>query len=130
MPTIAIKDYVWSDIDNTLKPKNDGDVVIDTDVTAIINSLNNIIRTVPGSRRMLPTFASPTFYLLFEPIDDITARKIAEGILEAIEIWEDRINVTGFDIEPREDQGMYRCRISFIVSGSDQTEKIDFVLTR
>ena len=130
MPTIAIKDYVWSDIDNTLKPKNDGDVVIDTDVTAIINSLNNIIRTVPGSRRMLPTFASPTFYLLFEPIDDITARKIAEGILEAIEIWEDRINVTGFDIEPREDQGMYKCRISFIVSGSDQTEKIDFVLTR
>lgn len=130
MPTIAIKDYVWSDIDNTLKPKNDGDVVIDTDVTAIINSLNNIIRTLPGSRRMLPTFASPTFYLLFEPIDDITARKIAEGILEAIEIWEDRINVTGFDIEPREDQGMYRCRISFIVSGSDQTEKIDFVLTR
>ena len=130
MPTIAIKDYVWSDIDNTLKPKNDGDVVVDTDVTAIINSLNNIIRTVPGSRRMLPTFASPTFYLLFEPIDDITARKIAEGILEAIEIWEDRINVTGFDIEPREDQGMYKCRISFIVSGSDQTEKIDFVLTR
>jgi len=130
MPTIAIKDYVWSDIDNTLKPKNDGDVVIDTDVTAIINSLNNIIRTLPGSRRMLPTFASPTFYLLFEPIDDITARKIAEGILEAIEIWEDRINVTGFDIEPREDQGAYRCRISFIVSGSDQTEKIDFVLTR
>jgi len=79
---------------------------------------------------MLPTFASPTFWLLFEPIDDTTARKIAEGILEAIEIWEDRIDVTGFDIEPREDQGMYRCRMSFVVLGSDEVESIDFVLTR
>ena len=130
MPTVAIKDYVWSDVNNELQPQNDGDVVIDTDVTAIINSLNNIIRTVPGSRRMLPTFASPTFWLLFEPIDDTTARKIAEGILEAIEIWEDRIDVTGFDIEPREDQGMYRCRMSFVVLGSDEVESIDFVLTR
>jgi len=47
MPTVAIKDYVWSDVDNAIQPQNDGDVVIDTDVTAIINSLNNIIRTVP-----------------------------------------------------------------------------------
>ena len=130
MPTVAIKDYVWSDIDNALTPQNDGDVVIDRDVTAIINSLNNIIRTAPGTRRMPPTFASATFWLLFEPIDETTALKIAEGILEAIEIWEDRINVTGFDIEPREDQAMYRCRMSFVVLGSDQTETIDFVLTR
>jgi phage baseplate assembly protein W len=79
---------------------------------------------------MLPEFASPTFYLLFEPIDETTARRIAEGILEAIEIWEDRINVTGFDIEPREDEGMYRCRMSFVVLGSDQVENINFVLSR
>jgi len=127
---MAIKDYVWSDVDSNIEPQNDGDAVIDTDITAIINSLNNIIRTAPGSRRMLPTFASTAYWVLFEPIDDTTARKIAEGILEAIEIWEDRIEVTGFDIEPRYDESMYKCRMSFVVLGSDQIEEINFVLTR
>lgn len=127
---MAIKDYVWSDVDSNIDPQNDGDAIIDTDVIAIINSLNNIIKTAPGSRRMLPTFASTVYWLLFEPIDEITARKIAEGVLEAIEIWEDRIEVTGFDIEPRPDEAAYRCRMSFVVLGSDQTEEIKFVLTR
>lgn len=127
---MPVRDYVWSDVDNEIQPQNDGDVVVDKDVTAIINSLNNIIKTVPGSRRMLPTFAAVSYWLVFEPIDDTTAQRIAEGILEAIEIWEDRIEVTGFDIEPVYDQGMYRCRLSFVVLGSDQTETINFVLTR
>jgi phage baseplate assembly protein W len=79
---------------------------------------------------MLPTFASATWWLLFEPIDDITSLKIAEGILEAIEIWEDRIEVTGFDIEAVPEQSMYRCRMSFTVVGSEEIEQIDFVLSR
>ncbi|MCK4500552.1 GPW/gp25 family protein, partial [Candidatus Babeliales bacterium] len=70
--------------------------------------------------------------MLFEPIDRETARRIAEAILEGIEIWEDRIEVTGFDIEPRHDQNMYRCRINFIVLGSNinKEQQIDFVLSR
>ena len=127
---MAIKTYVWSDTDGEYEEQVDGDVVIKTDVQAIINSLNNIINTRPGSRRMLPTFASTAWWLLFEPIDDETAVRLAESILEAIEIWEDRIDVTGFDIEARPDENMYRCRLSFTVVGSDEIEQIDFVLSR
>ena len=120
----------WSDTDDSLGRQSDGDVQKDTDVNAIFNSLKNIILTVQGERRMLPTFASNISKLLFEPIDEITARLIAENILEAIKIWEDRIEITGFDIEPLYDSNTYRCRLNFLVVGSDEKETVDFVLTR
>jgi len=122
--------YYWSDTDDSFNRQSDGDVLRDTDVDAIFNSLRNIILTVQGERRMLPTFASNINKLLFEPIDEITARLIAENLLTAIRIWENRIEITGFDIEPLPDQSYYRCRLNFTVVGSDEVEVIDFVLTR
>jgi phage baseplate assembly protein W len=122
--------YYWSDTDDSLTRQSDGDIQRDTDVDAIFNSLRNIILTIQGERRMLPTFASNITKLLFEPIDAITARLIAENLLDAIRIWENRIEVTGFDIEPRADENYYRCRLNFTVIGSNEIESVDFVLTR
>ena len=127
---MALKAYVWSDYDEELDKQNDGDIQQQIDVQALLNSINNIIKTRPGERRMIPTFATNTWNMLFEPIDRETARRIAEAILEGIEIWEDRIEVTGFDIEPRHDENSYRCRMSFVVIGSEVIQTIDFVLSR
>jgi phage baseplate assembly protein W len=127
---MAIKTYIWSDYDEELEKQNDGDIQQQTDVQALLNSINNIIKTRPGERRMLPTFATELSDILFEPIDRTTARIIAEAVLEGIEVWEDRIEVTGFDIEPRADQNLYRCRMRFVVLGSDVIEEIDFVLSQ
>lgn len=122
--------FFWSDIDENYSKQSDGDMQKDTDVAAILNSLRNIILTIQGQRRMLPTFATNIWGLLFEPIDETTARLIAEGLLESIRIWETRIEVTGFDIEPVPDQNFYRCRLKFTIIGREQTETIDFILTR
>ena len=122
--------FFWSDIDENYSRQEDGDIQRDTDVAAIYNSLRNIILTIQGQRRMLPLFATNVWGLLFEPIDEITARLIAEGLLESIRIWETRIEVTGFDIEPRPDENYYRCRLKFVIIGREQTETIDFILTR
>ncbi len=127
---MAVKSYIWSDYDEELTKQNDGDIQQQIDVAALTNSINNIIKTRPGERRMLPTFATNLWNMLFEPIDNETARRIAEAVLEGIEIWEDRIEVTGFDIEPIYDQNLYRCRMLFIVIGSDVVQEIDFVLSR
>ena len=128
---MAVKAYVWSDYDEELEKQNDGDIQQQVDTQALLNSLNNIIKTRPGERRMLPTFATNAWNILFEPMDRITARKLAEAILEGIEIWEDRIIVTAFDIEPIYDQNVYSCRMSFTIVGSNETvETIDFVLSR
>lgn len=120
----------YSDYDGAFTKQADGDVKKDVDVNAILNSLTNIILTTQGERRMLPTFASNIKHLLFEQIDDITARMIAENIIEAIKIWETRINITGFDIEPLYDFNTYRCRLNFTIVGSDDIESVDFILTR
>ena len=112
----------YSDYDGFFTKQSDGDVQRDTDVQAILNSLSNILLTIQGERRMLPTFASNITYLLFEPI--------AENIIDAIKVWEDRIDVTGFDIEPLYDQNSYRCRINFTVVGSNEVQTVNFILTR
>ena len=122
--------FFWSDVDENYNKQSDGDMQKDNDVSAIFNSLRNIILTIQGERRMLPTFATNTMGLLFEPVDEVTARLIAEGLLESIRIWEQRIEVTGFDIEPRPDENYYRCRLNFTVLGKEETQTIDFVLTR
>jgi len=127
---MANQTFFWSDLDENYARQSDGDIKIEVDVGAIFNSLRNIILTMQGQRRMLPTFATNIWGLLFEPIDEVTARLIAENLLEAIEVWETRIEVTGFDIEPRPDQNYYRCRITFVIIGRNDTQSIDFVLTR
>jgi phage baseplate assembly protein W len=122
--------YKWTDIDPEYTRQEDGDVQRDKEVDAIFNSIKNILLTIQGERRMLPTFATNVYGLLFEPIDEVTARLIAEGLLQAIRIWEDRIDIRGFDIEPLYDQNAYRCRLKFTIVGSDELETVEFILTR
>jgi phage baseplate assembly protein W len=123
-------DYYYSDYDENFNRQSDGDVQQDKDLAAIYNSLQNIILTTQGERRMLPTFASNIKGLLFEPIDEVSARLIAEGLLDAIKVWETRIEVTGFDIEPRYDENLYRCSLKYTIQNSDEVEALDFILTR
>jgi len=74
---MANESSTWSDIDIFMERQDDGDVTREIDVDAVLNSITNIISTVQGERRMLPTFAAPIAGLLFEPIDEITAEVIA-----------------------------------------------------
>lgn len=121
---------VWSDMDMELTRQTDGDITRDTDINAILNSVTNIINTLQGSRRMLQPFAANLRGLLFEPVDDITARMIAENLIESIKYWEDRIEITGFDIEPKYDDNLYNCRLMFNIVGSKEIEEIKFILSR
>lgn len=121
---------VWSDIDINLTKQNDGDVTKNIEFDAITNSIYNIINTTQGSRRMLQPFASNIKGLLFEPIDAITAELLAEKVLEGIQYWEDRVEVTKFDIKPMYDQNLYNCRITVNIKDSNKTKDISFILSR
>ena len=98
---------MWKDIDIQLRKKVNGDIKDMTNIYAIENSIENIFKTMPGSRRMLPPFASPIYGLLFEPIDKITAERIGYLLLESIEKWETRIQIENINVDPREDDNMY-----------------------
>jgi len=107
----------YSDIDIFLEKQTDGDVLRDTDYDAIKNSLWNIISTIQGSRRMLPTFAMDVHKLLFEPIDAVTAELIGNKLVESIEVWDDRVTIDGLEIQPFYDDNMYKCRMRFQILG-------------
>jgi hypothetical protein len=120
---------VYSDVDITLIQQTDGDVRRVTEINAIKNSLNNIVSTMQGSRRMVPEFAIPLHEVLFDPMDEDTARIIGERILEGIEFWDDRIEISGIQIEPKYDLNEYRVRLNFKILQTDIIETINFVLS-
>lgn len=109
----------WKDIDINLSKQNDGDVKAMEDVNAVINSITNIFSTLQGERRMLPEFALPIFGLLFEPIDETTAMRLGEMMLQAISTWEDRITVSNIHVNADYDYNMYQVRLSFTMKNSD-----------
>lgn len=125
---MAVRSSVYSDVDMSLSKQTDGDIQRDNDIDAIINSLNNIVATIQGSRRMIPEFAQDIWALLFEPLDTETARMIGERLLEAIQVWEDRVEVTRIDINPDYDNNLFSLRMNFKIKTVEEEETIEFVL--
>lgn len=128
MASSYIRPAVYSDIDINLTKQTDGDILRDIEEDAIINSLINIINTMQGSRRMLPEFAIDIHRLLFEPIDEITGRNIGERMIEAINYWDDRVEIIGLEIEPKPDDSLYLCRLNFKIRAKKEIQTLDFIL--
>lgn len=106
----------FRDINLEFETNNSGDIKTDENEDAIINSVQNILSTLMGSRRMLPTFADNLNSLLFDPIDDITASYIEDNILDAIERWDDRVEVTNINVIPKEDKNKYNIHMTINVN--------------
>jgi phage baseplate assembly protein W len=111
-----------------LDTKNDGDIEDMTDNDAVINSLTNIISTLQGSRRMLPTFALNVYGLLFNPLDEITAQEIGENILETIDDWDDRATVKDLLVQPNYDQNRYDIEVTISINNSQETQTTSTIL--
>lgn len=125
---MTIRDFVYSDVDMELTRQTDGDIQKDKDIDAIKNSLDNIIASLQGSRRMLPEFAQDIWALLFEPMDEDTARMVGERILEGVRVWEDRVDVTSIDIDTNYDDNLYNLRLNFTIKPLSETQTVEFVL--
>ena len=103
----------WKDIDISLEKKFDGDINDFVDEYAIIESIKNIFRTVQGQRRWLMPFAINLYNLLFDPIDDITARDIGEIMLQTIEMWDNRVIIEDLLVKPNPEQNQYDVSLTF-----------------
>lgn len=119
--------YTYSDLhldieDVNLRIAPDGtsingrDIKSDYDVDAIINSLFNLFNTSPGERFLVPTFGTNLKAYLFEPITDMTANKIGNEIVRAIEKWEPRVTIKVVKVVGIPDQHQYDVTISLIIN--------------
>lgn len=104
---------IWKDFDIEMKKKNNGDIVEMNDEDAVKNSLDNIFKTMRGSRRMIPNFAINIYNYLFEPLDDITALEIGNEIFNSIAIWDSRIEILDLLIKPDYDQNAYTISLKY-----------------
>ncbi len=122
--------YIFADVDISFERGRDGDLVKDTDIEAIKNSLINILQTPKGTRRMLPTFGCNLEWYLFEPLDSITARDIGNTIVEAINTWEWRMVLDNVNVFSNEDNYQYNVTISYHLAemGDAGQGQISFIL--
>lgn len=120
----------WKDIDINLTRKLNGDVNEYTNIDAINSSLKNIVETMMGTRRMLPSFAIGIHKMLFEPINPDIGRTIGNLLLEAILKWETRIVTDNIDIKVNEDKNQYEITIIYHITstGSDDSQTFAYIL--
>lgn len=112
----------WYDIDINFTKKPSGDLANQTNIPAIENSIGNIFKTRISSRRQLYPFASPTWFILFEQMDEITAQRLGTELLDAIARWEDRIEAKNINVWPDEDNNLYIVTLTYVVVNEGNTK--------
>ena len=83
------------------------DIETSYDEAAIKNSLVNLFSTMPGQKLLNPDYGLNLNQFLFIPISVTMARMIGTKILEGIETYEPRINVSNVNVHPDEDESTY-----------------------
>ena len=66
--------------------------------TAYRMNIVNLLRTMPGERRLNPTFGSRVWTLTFEPNDDFIFKKVQNIITDDITQWISGVTVTSVDV--------------------------------
>ena len=118
----------YSDINIKLNKATSGDIEKKIDIDAVKNSIRNILSTRQGSRRMLPEFANNLHDFLFDPIDKETAYNIGERMLEAIQMWDNRVVIEEVSIIPDYDNNQYNVSLVFYIKVSTNTEELSYIL--
>jgi phage baseplate assembly protein W len=100
------------------KNPSTNDVGTIKDLDAIKASLRNILLTRLGERPFEPAFGSKVYDSLFEQIDFITLDAIASSVIDAINLWEPRVQLISVDPIPSPDSNEVEVVIVFNVIGS------------
>lgn len=123
---------VYSDIHSEYnKDTNTKDLQKVTNLDAIKNSLRNILRTRKLERRMIPTFGASLEQVLFEPIDETTAKMIGSILYDELLMWEPRIKLINIEIIARPDDLQYKINIEYEIKSvlsKQSSDKISFIL--
>lgn len=112
------RDYTYKDLEVDLEIdytktnplnnfKEQRDIVVDYDVSAIKNSIFNIFTTIPGQKILNPTFGLNLLYYLFTGITAENARMLGDTILKGITRFEPRVTVDNIDITTDYDNQQY-----------------------
>jgi phage baseplate assembly protein W len=97
---------------------------------AIINSVKNLILTNHYERPFQPELGSNIRRLLFENVDVIIAARIEREIVETIENFEPRVQVSKVTAIPAPDENSYQIELEFFIVNRPDPVTITFFLER
>lgn len=106
--------------------------------TAYRMNIINLIRTIPGERRMNPTFGCRLWNITFEQNDDFIPAKIENIIKEDISQWIPGVIVSSVDVKYFEDdtstnlKDIYKLYIvvNFTVNTINQSDVVEIILNK
>lgn len=98
---------------------------------SIEDSIQIILSTSKGERRMFPEFGCDLNDYVFETINAVTITRIKNGILEALRLWEPRIAVDEIKVHTDKiDQGKLVISLSYTILSVNNRKNLvyDFYL--
>lgn len=92
---------------------------LSVNVEAVMNSILNILSTLPGERLNHPEFGTDLEAELFQPMDYITAQAIYTKVYDAINRWEPRVRINSkkSTVTPYYDEHVYEVQLYFYIVG-------------
>ncbi len=121
MPIIAPE--VWSDLDHRFVQDAQGRLKKVDNLNSVMTSISNILNTNPGERVMLSEFGSPLRGIVFESMESEELEFVSQRMKEAIEAWDDRVEVVEIQFSQDPDHSSVNFELLFSIVGYDKTFK-------
>jgi phage baseplate assembly protein W len=97
--------------------------------TAIARSLRNLVLTAKGERFFNPSLGSGVSRLLFDNIDNFTAREIKSEVEYTINTFEPRVRLIDVLVNPNYDDNEFNVTITYQIVGINvPSQQLVFVL--
>lgn len=104
---------IWTDIDNQFRTTRQGGLKEISNQDVIIQSIENIVLTIPGERPMRPSFCSKALRLMWQNISRDNAVLLGNYIQSALKTWEPRFKLEQISVIPNYNNGgSYTVRLS------------------
>lgn len=101
-----------------------------TDISAIRNSIKNLLLTRHGERPFHPEIGSGVADLLFENADPFTGAAIREEVIRTIYRYEPRVTDVDAQIFVDPDKNAFSVTIQFTIKSSEVPTEVSFYLNR
>ncbi len=120
-----VKTFLGNGLSFPLRTDARGQIVLVTGSEDTDQSILIILRTRPGERVMRPTFGCRANELLFEPYSAATVSLLQNYVIEALRMWEPRIEVLNVDVVKDEaGDGVLLTEIEYMIKATHDTRSI------
>ena len=122
---------IYSEVDISFKPHpTTGDIIKSKNATVIKQSMRQILQTRSNERLGHPEIGAGVQELLFEPIKQLTEKRLVRKIADSLRMLEPRCTIRDIIVIGEPDRNTYRIKILFTMLGQQADETFETFLYR